>query len=155
MLKHVPRVFFVFAANIILDYILFFLTLLITTDHPFDEGFLMFSPASFAVLFLVIPSIVTGLCNGFLINVTPLKFYRQYNFIFLISFICGLIVALFWSGLFSVLEGRNYIISAFCLVMLAVFSISNVLTILLTKRIFLNKTSAQSDFTDEKENFSA
>lgn len=155
MLKHVPRVFFVFAANIILDYILFFLLLLITSSHPFEGGFLMFSPVAFAVIFLIIPCIVTGLCNGFLINVTPLKFYRQYNFIFSVSLICGLIVALFWSGLFSVLEGRNYIISVFCLVMLIVFFLSNALTILLTKRIFLDKTSAQTDFIGEKENFSA
>jgi hypothetical protein len=153
MLKHVPRVFFVFAANIILDYVLFYLALLLTTSHPFESGLLMVTPAAAGLFILLIPSFVTGLCNGFLINLIPLKFIQKYNFIFIFGAASALIVALFWSAALWILDGRDSLISPMSLVMLIVFFVVNVITILLTKRIFLNKTSSQSNFADQKDNF--
>lgn len=145
MLKHVPRVFFVFAANIILDYVLFYLALLLTTSHPFESGLLMMTPAAAGLFILIIPSVVTGLSNGFLINLIPLKFIQKNNFIFILSFVFALILALFCSAALSVLDDKNYLISSMSLVMLIVFFVVNVITIILTKRIFLNKDSIYSN----------
>jgi hypothetical protein len=155
MLKHVPRISFVFFANAVLNYILFFLLIILATPHPWEGGLLMFSPAGLAIFFLILPSLAAGFCNGFLINSIPIKFIQKTKFIFILGFAGGLIVALCWCGFISFTENINYIFSPLFFILLSVFSISNIFTMFSAKRIFLNNNSTQNNFAGKQENASA